>query len=117
MSLPLNPTQTSILQDIRLTAQTAANNLALPAGSFIREIRIKNTTANAITGGLKFGSTSGGTDVVTAQAVGASAIVFVTDATLLKRSFSDSAIQQIFFDAVTSWNSASVQIDVLYYQL
>lgn len=110
-------TYNGILQNIRLTAQTAAGSFMLPTNGVIRDIIVTNTTGNAITGGLKFGSSSGATDIVAALAVGINGLVFVTDALLLKRFFSASSAQQIFFDAVVSWASASVQIDILYYQL
>lgn len=106
----------NLIQRIRLTTQTAANNFFLPPNAVLRDILVVNTTANAITGGLKFGTTSGGVDIVAALTVGANALAFVTDALLLKRYFSASAAQQIFFDTVTLWNSASVEIDVYYYQ-
>lgn len=112
-----NTVNPNMLQDLRATVQTAAGSARLPANAVIREILITNTTANAITGGLKFGTTAGAVDVVAAQAVGANATTFVTDATLLKRFFSASATQDIFWDAVTGWNSASVTIDIIYYQL
>lgn len=113
---PLNQ-QNFILQDTRLVAQTANTNLILPAGCFIRDILMQNSTANAVTGGITIGTTNAGTDIAAAIAVGANANIFLTDALLLKRFFSASASQQIFFNAVAAWNSASLQIDVLYYQL
>lgn len=112
----MGPGTTPLLQRIRLTAQTGANSFWLPANAVLRDVIVVNTTVNAITGGLKFGTTSGGTDIVAALAVGASGLVFVTDALLLKRYFSASVAQQIFFDTVTLWNSASVEIDIYYYQ-
>lgn len=107
----------AIVQNIRLTTQTTANSFMLPANVLIRDVLVQNSTSNIITGGLKFGTTAGGVDVIAALAVGANALAFVTDATLLKRFFSATVGQQIFFDTVTLWNSASVQIDVFYYQL
>lgn len=106
-----------IEQRITLLAQTTANNFILPANCAIREIFVFNTTANAITGGLKFGTTAGGTDVVAALTVGASSTAFATDAALLKRYFSPTATQQIFFDAVAAWNSANVNITIIYENL
>lgn len=107
----------NVTQSLRLTGQNAAGSFILPAGGLIDIIRVKNTTANAITGGLKFGTTSGATDVVVALAVAGSSVVTITDAALLLKSFSDTVTQQIFYDAVVAWNSASVQIDVIYFQL
>jgi quinolinate synthase len=71
-----------------------------------------NTTANAITDGLKFGTSAGGTDVVSARSVTANAFTFVPDANLAKRVFSTTVDQTIYFDAVTAWNSANVNIAV-----
>lgn len=102
----------------KLTAVVAANSaIVLPANSVIDYIIVKNNTANAITGGLKFGTTSGAVDIVAALAVGANALTFVLDAALLLRIFSTTATQQIFIDAVAAWNSASVDITVVYKQL
>lgn len=106
-----------ILQKIIITGATSANNFVLPANCVLREILIFNTTANAITGGLKFGTTSGGVDIVTALAVAASVTAFLTDVLLLKRYFSPTSPQQIFFDAVTLWNSANVNITIIYENL
>lgn len=106
-----------ILQRITLNSQTAANNFMLPANCVLREVLVFNTTANAITGGLKLGTTAGATDIITALAVGASAAAFTADASLSKRFFSPTSTQQIFFDAVTGWNSANVNIHILYENL
>ncbi len=100
-----------------LTVTSANSSIIMPANSVIDYIIVKNNTANAITGGLKFGTTAGATDIVAALAVGASALVFVLDAVLLLRIFSTSATQQIFIDAVAAWNSASVDITIVYKQL
>lgn len=61
--------------------------------------------------------TNGGTDIVVAQAVSANAFVGVSDASILKRVFSETAFQQLFFGAVTSFNSSSLDITVGYIQL
>lgn len=100
-----------------LAVVTANSALILPANAIIQQILIQNTTANAITGGLKFGSTAGATDIVAALAVGANGLVTVASAALLKSFFSTSATQQIFIDAVVSWASASVNITIVYLQL
>lgn len=110
-------TNSGILQKITLLAQTAANNFFLPANCVLREIIAFNTTANAVTGGLKFGTSSGGTDIVTALTVGASSTAFTTDANLSKRYFSPTSTQQIYFDAVVAWNSANVNITIIYENL
>lgn len=110
-------TAAAILQKIYLPGQAAAGNFMLPPNCVLRDILVFNTTANAVTGGLKFGTTSGGVDIAAALAVAASVTAFLTDALMLKRYFSPTAAQQIFFDAVASWNSANVNISILYENL
>jgi len=100
------------MPNINLSAQTAAGTFQVAAGYAIRDIFINNTTANAVTGGVKFGTTLGGTDVITAQAVGANGKVRVLDSDLSKSFFSTSAHQTIYFDAVTAWNSASLNLHI-----
>lgn len=118
MSFPTsNQPNFNMQQDISLLTQTAAASFFLPPSAYITGLMVQNKTANAITGGLKFGTTAGGVDIVAALAIAGSAFGFVTDALMLKRFFSAAAAQQIFYDAVVSWNSASVQIDVMYNQL
>ena len=87
---------------------TSNTTVVIPAGMAIAGIYIANSTSNAVTGGIKIGTTSGATDVVVAQAVGASALVSVSDATLLKRLFSMSVDQTLYIQAVSSWNSANL---------
>lgn len=93
-----------------LLTVTANTTASIPAGYIIQEIVIENTTANAVTGGIKIGTTSGATDVVVAFAVGANALSVVPDATILKRVFSMSSAQTLFIQAVTLFNSASLNI-------
>lgn len=93
---------------IHKNAVTANTTIAVPAGMALKGIFFANGAASAVTGGVKIGTTSGATDVVAAQAVGASAVGHVADAALLKRLFSTSAGQSLFIQAVTSWASASV---------
>lgn len=71
---------------------------------------IQELAGNAVTGGLKFGTTLGGTDVVTAQAVAGSSLAMIADSALSKKIFSRTAEQIIYVDAVTGWNSAKVDV-------
>lgn len=91
-------------------ALTANGTLSVPPGFCISQIVIENTTANAITGGLRIGTTDGGIDVVVALTVAGNALSIVPDATLLKRLFSTSAAQTLYLQAVTLWNSASLNV-------
>ncbi len=100
-----------------LIVSTQANNanttVVIPAGYVILALALQNTNANAVTGGVKIGTTSGATDVVAAQAVGANAIIGVADATLLLKLFSMSATQTLFIQPVGSWNSAVVNFQFI----
>jgi hypothetical protein len=106
-----------ILQKIQVTGATANGNITLPANAFLKDVIIQNTTGNAITGGIALGTTAAGVDVYAALAVGANALVFAVAASFLKRYFSTSATQNIYYSAVTLWNSANVNITFIYYQL
>lgn len=89
---------------------TTNYTVSIPAGHAIRGIYMANSTANAVTGGIKIGTTNGGTEVVAAQAVGANAVLGMTDADILLKYFSPSGATTLFIQTVTDWNSASVTI-------
>lgn len=93
-----------------LSAVVANTTISIPSGWSVSEIFFANTTANAVTGGVKIGTTSGATDVVVAQAIGANALGFIADASILKKIYSRSAAQTLFIQAVTAWNSASLEL-------
>lgn len=113
---PGNVKPTDLLQIVRLSSLTAAANFVLPINAVIRDILIQETAGNAVTGGVSIGTTLAGTDVVTAQTVNASSLNFVTDATLLKCWFSTTVPQTLYIGAVVSWNSASINVTIYYYQ-
>jgi hypothetical protein len=98
----------------RLAAVTANTTATVSKNGVIKSITIVNTTANAVTGGIKIGTTNGGTEVVAAQAVGANEILTISDASILKRIFSTSADTTLYIQAVTAWNSASLNIYFTY---
>jgi hypothetical protein len=95
---------------VKVNAVTANTTISIPAGWAIDQVHFANTTANAVTGGIKIGTTSGATDVVAAQAVGANALDTIADANVLKKVFSRSVAQTLFIQAVTAWNSASLEL-------
>lgn len=86
----------------------------LPAGAYLREIIVSNSTATSVTGGIGFGTTANATDVVTALTCGASCLTHVTDANLKLRVFSTTAAQAIHAAAITTWQSARVVITLVY---
>jgi hypothetical protein len=96
------------------TGTTSFQVGSIPAASYIQHIIFSNSTANAVTGNIAVGTTSGAADVVTAQACGANCLVFVSDATLLKRVFSVTAPQALFITPVTSGNNANVTATVVW---
>lgn len=106
-SSQIRPTGPQMVRSLATTANTTA---VIPAGYIIDAIVINNTTGNAVTGGIKIGTTSGGTDVVLALAVGANSLQTVPDATILKRVFSMSVDTTLYIQTVTLWNSASLDI-------
>lgn len=91
-------------------ASAAAGSLVVPAGHMLVSVHFVNNTAAAVTGGIKIGTIVGGTDIVAAQAVAASATGSATGATLLKALFSKTVDTTIYFDAVTNWSTTNVDL-------
>lgn len=103
--------------NINTLAVGAAGSLVVPAGFAIHAILIANNTASAVTGGIKVGTTVGGTDIVAAQAVAANAILVVASASVTNRVFSKTVPQTLYFDAVTAWNGANIDLVVTVYRV
>lgn len=82
---------------------------AIPAGGRISSIILKNTTTNAVTGGIKIGTTSGGEEVVATVAVGSGAYI---DCTLVKNLFETKT--SLYINAVTDWNGAYIDLIINY---
>lgn len=93
-------------------AMTAAFATSPPKGVAISGIRIVNTTANAVTGGLNVGSTPGGSDALAALAVGANAEIYLRESDLLKSYFPSTGHQVYNFSAGSSFNGASLNITI-----
>lgn len=92
------------------SAVTSNNTFRVPNNYALEGVKILNTTANAVTGGIRIGTTGGGTQVATSIAVGANADLFIPSGDLLLSYFSSTANQTLFFEAVTAWNSASLNV-------
>lgn len=87
----------------------------LPAKAYIQQIIFSNSVAAAVTGGISIGTTANGTNVVAAQAVGASTDVAVAQAAiLLPVPVTTGLASTINMAAVTAWNSANVTVTVIY---
>ncbi len=93
---------------------SAAGTLVLPAGVYIDRIVIQEDSGSSVTGGLKVGTTSGGTQVAAALICASSCLTWVADASISTRIFASTATQTLFIDAVSSWNSARVITTVIY---
>ncbi|MGX9389615.1 hypothetical protein ACWX0O_01695 [Nitrobacteraceae bacterium UC4449_H16] len=96
---------------VRKLALAAAGTITVPQGAAVTRIFIRNKTANAVTGGVKIGTTEGGVDVLAAGAVGASAVVTYP---ALIGAVNVSAARTLYVDAVTALNSAVLDIAVEY---
>lgn len=101
------------LQVQTITGLTANDTITIPAGCSIQSMTIVNTTANAITGGVRVGTTDGGTDVVVALATGANAIIGIPDATILLKLFSTTVDTTLYIQAVVAWNSANINMSIV----
>jgi hypothetical protein len=97
----------------KATANNADTTISIPSGYQILALAMEETANHAVTGGVKIGTTSGGTEVVAAQAVGALSLTGVADAALLKKLFSFSGATTLFIQAVGSWNSAVVNLQFI----
>lgn len=97
---------------------TGTTNFAigtLPAKAYIQQIIFSNSVAAAVTGGISIGTAANGTQIVAAQAVGASTDVAVAQAAiLLPVPVTTGLASTLNMAAVTAWNSANVTVTVIY---
>lgn len=93
-----------------VTTLTANGTIALPALADVRRIYFEETAGGSVTGGLRVGTSAAGTQLVTAQAIAAGALVSLvpTVNALLKTA------QVLYIEAVTAWAAASVNVVVEY---
>jgi hypothetical protein len=103
----------SVIRKISNPGKTAAFTFNLPANCFITDIAIINNTSNAVTGGLKFGTTLGGNNIINTVAVLADDYTWVDDDDYIYRIWDKAADQTIYVDAVTAWNSANLDVTIL----
>jgi hypothetical protein len=87
----------------------------LPAKAYIQQIIFSNSVAAAVTGGVSVGTTANGTNIVAAQAVGASTDVATAQAAiLLPVPLTTGLATTLNMAAVTAWNNANVTVTVIY---
>lgn len=90
--------------------------ITLPAYGVIVGVVLCETAGNAVTGGLNIGDAGSGTRFASAVALAANACVTIADSALT-RLYVPSGVPTadvILLAAATSWNSASVNVTVLY---
>lgn len=102
------------MRSMTIAGQTAAFTMTLPAGAIIRDIIAQETSGASVTGGLKIGTTAGGTDVATGMLLPASTVIITPEVSMSKRVFSATAPQTLFVGAVSSFNSSAVNLTVVY---
>lgn len=100
-------------RQLRLYAVTSDSSFSIPAGFAISAIYLEETAGNAVTGGINIGVTDGGSTIVNAFAVGASAIKHIAEASLLLRWWSRTVAQTIYLTAASAWNSASLNVTIV----
>jgi hypothetical protein len=111
-----NSSQTAIIFNTGVATGTTDFVIGtLPAKTYIQQIIFSNSVAAAVTGGISIGTTANGTNIVAAQAVGASTDVAVAQASiLLPVPLTTGLSTPLHAAAVTAWNSANVTITVIY---
>lgn len=95
-------TRAKIIKDV-----TANGSFAIPGGAVLKRVYIFNKTANAVTGGLRVGSAAAGTQYVTAQAVAANGL-YEAAATAISPIVQTAGV--VYYEAVTGWNSAKLDL-------
>jgi len=103
---------------VGLTANsTTSNSPTLPAGAYVHQIVLAETTNNAVTGGVDLGTAASGAQVASAVTLSGNGLTFIADSALLKRVFGTGpapAAQQIFYTCHTGCNSSSVNLTIFY---
>jgi hypothetical protein len=84
----------------------------IPPNAYISEIVLSNSTANAVTGGVSFGTAANGTQILATLACAANCVSGTGNVT--GPAFSTTAQTPIHAAAVTAWNSANVTITVIF---
>lgn len=95
---------------------SVSTGLTLPAYGYIVGMILCETAGNAVTGNLTIGDAGSATRFASSVALGANACVTVTDSALTRIVVLSGVptAETILLAAITSWNSASVNITVLY---
>jgi hypothetical protein len=89
--------------------------ITLPPYAFIKYIIVEETAGNAVTGGVNVGDSGSATRFLSGTAVGANANVVVVPTNLTGSSNTGVPTSDtIIINAATGWNSASLNLSVIY---
>lgn len=113
----IGPNLFSLIQQTMLANTTATTStITLPANAFIVGIILQETAGNAVTGGVNIGNATSATAYASAVTLGANALVSVADSALTRvyPATTPTSAQKILVAAQSAWNSASVNITILY---
>lgn len=93
-------------QTVSSLDNTTAGSVIIPDGCYLVSVIQKETTGNKVTGGIKYGSTSGGDDIVFSMNMDANETerLLITDY---------KAPSTVYFDAVEDWAGATVDIHIV----
>ena len=105
---------TPVHRSIVLKGKTANFSVPMPAGFRLKGIYIRNNTANAVTGGIRIGSVTTGTQHLTAQAVAASGVYYAVPTVIAPIV---ATAGDLFIEAVTSWNAANLDFKIDYEEI
>lgn len=109
------------------TTSTGFSPIRLPAGAYIDSITVREMSGSFVTGGLKFGTSAGGSQVAfwgSGQVVGGAlaptalvsiatgTITTIPDVSMLKRAFSSTVPQDIHFDTQGKFEAGSA-VDIM----
>lgn len=114
------PNTFSIQSTGALTSASSATSVqigTLPAGGYITGIMLNEIAGAAITGGVDIGTASTGTQIVSAQALGANGLLAVADSAVVARVFGTTGTPNavaIWATCHTSCNAGSVTITILW---
>ena len=106
-----------------LTLGVTAPAYTIPLNAVIKSVTYRNTTANAVTGGITIGTAVSGNQVSSTVVVGANAMVVTQGSSLTLSSFPSSTYTfasypnglPLYFNAGSSWNGAIVNITIEFY--
>ena len=97
---------------------SVATGIVLPAYAQIVSVVLEETAGNAVTGGLNISNAGGATGIASAAALGANGTVTLADSAInAGRIYSPAGVPTatpVNLAAVTSWNSAVVNISIAY---